>query len=183
MRAVLEARLPSVRTLDGHAESLPLDDRSVDAVVVGNAFHHFDRDRAFAEIRRVVRPDGTLALFWARPVEGEQRQDPVMDDIYEVVDRARTASGIMVAYRVWAEVPASAQGFTASERHEFPFTHVLAAARLADLYATSSDIASMPLAARTTLLTRIAELARRLPATLSLPSRTVVDRCVRSHDA
>ena len=33
----------------------------------GNArVHHFDADRAFAQIRRVLRPGGALALFWAR---------------------------------------------------------------------------------------------------------------------
>ena len=65
MRAVMEQRMPSVRVEDGTAEAIPLNDDSVDVVVVGNAFHHFDRDSAFAEIRRVVRPGGALALFWA----------------------------------------------------------------------------------------------------------------------
>jgi SAM-dependent methyltransferase len=53
MRAVLEERLPAVRVLEGTAESIPLEAGSVDAVVVGNAFHHFDGERAFTEIARV----------------------------------------------------------------------------------------------------------------------------------
>jgi len=65
MRAVIARRLPGVRLLDGSAERIPLDDRGADAVVVGNAFHHFEAERAFAEIRRVLRPGGVLAIFWA----------------------------------------------------------------------------------------------------------------------
>ena len=44
MRAKLETIVPSVRTVDAVAEAFPFEDGSVDGVVVGNAFHHFDRD-------------------------------------------------------------------------------------------------------------------------------------------
>ena len=52
MRAVLEERFPAVRAIVATAESMPMDDGTVDAVVVGNAFHHFERDAAMAEIGR-----------------------------------------------------------------------------------------------------------------------------------
>src|SRR3954463_6409624 len=42
MRAVLERVVPGVRALAGTAESIPLEDASVDAVVVAEAFHWFD---------------------------------------------------------------------------------------------------------------------------------------------
>ncbi|MDQ4107362.1 MAG: class I SAM-dependent methyltransferase, partial [Actinomycetota bacterium] len=58
MRTVLEERLPVVRVVDGTAEAIPPEDGSVDAVTVGNAFHHFERRTAFEEIRRVLRPGG-----------------------------------------------------------------------------------------------------------------------------
>src|SRR5918995_5184843 len=50
MRAVLQERFPTVRAIVATAESMPLDDAAVDAVVVGNAFHHFERGAAMAEI-------------------------------------------------------------------------------------------------------------------------------------
>jgi SAM-dependent methyltransferase len=175
MRAKLEAMLPSVRTVDAVAESLPFEDGSVDGVVVGNAFHHFDRDRAFAELRRILRPGGSLALFWAWPLEEEQRAIRGIEQIYEVVEEMRGASGIAAAYRSWADPPRTAEGFEPFTRREFPHTHVLPSSRLADLYATSSDVASLPAEVRVPLLERIREIARRLPETLRLPERTVVD--------
>jgi len=41
-----------------------MPDRSVDVVVVGQAFHWFDHDAALPEIARVLRPGGVLALTW-----------------------------------------------------------------------------------------------------------------------
>jgi SAM-dependent methyltransferase len=180
MRAVLEERLPAIRVVDGTAEGLPLLGGSVDAVVVGNAFHHFERQTAFAEIHRVLRPGGVLALFWAWPLEDEQRSIPGMEEIYEAADAARCSSEIATAYRSWAEPPTDAEGFGPFERRQFRVTHVILSARLADLYATSSDVASLPDQARTDLLNRIRRLSSGLPDVLHLPARSVVDLCLRS---
>jgi len=59
-------------------------------------------------------------------------------------------------------------------------THVIPSERLADLYATSSDVASLPAAARAHLLDRIRQLSRGLPEILRLPARSVVDLCLKS---
>ena len=181
MRAMLEELLPSVRTVDATAEALPFDDGSVDGVVVGNAFHHFGREAAFAELRRVLRPFGVLALFWAWPLEEEQRSIPGIDDIYDVVERSRASSEIIAAYRSWAEPPEIEEGFERFTRREFPYLHMLPAARLADLYDTSSDVASLPETRREELIERIREIARGLPEMLELPSRTVVDLTRRTN--
>jgi SAM-dependent methyltransferase len=59
MRAVIR-----VDALAGTAEAIPLPDASVDAVLVGQAFHWFDAGRALPEMVRVLRPGGTIGLFW-----------------------------------------------------------------------------------------------------------------------
>jgi SAM-dependent methyltransferase len=63
--ARMRARIdPRAEILDGRAEAIPLPAASVDAVLVGQAFHWFERDRALAEVVRVLRPGGTVGLLW-----------------------------------------------------------------------------------------------------------------------
>ncbi len=66
MRAVLERVVPGARALAGTAEAIPLTDASVDGVFVGEAFHWFDPEPAVAEIRRVLRPGGGIAVLYNR---------------------------------------------------------------------------------------------------------------------
>ena len=179
MRTVIEERLPGVRALDGTAESIPLGDGGADAVVVGNAFHHFDSGLAFAEIRRVLRPGGVLALFWARSGECEDERHPLIREIDAVAERVRVTSPIASAYRGWYDTPGAVAGFTAFERRSFPTVHALPSDRLGDLFATSSDIAALPPTKRASLIRRIRELARGLPEILELPARSEVDLCLR----
>src|SRR3954464_7845825 len=59
MRALIPAE-----SYAGTAEEIPLPDGSVDAIVVGQAFHWFDAARALPEMVRVLRPGGRIGLFW-----------------------------------------------------------------------------------------------------------------------
>lgn len=64
MLDVLRAKLVDVAAHPGAAESIPLEDASVDAVTVAQAFHWFEREAACAEIARVLAPGGILGLVW-----------------------------------------------------------------------------------------------------------------------
>ena len=64
MRAELVAATPGVEAIDGVAEHIPLADASVDTVTVAQAFHWFHFDDALAEIKRVLRPGGHLAILF-----------------------------------------------------------------------------------------------------------------------
>ena len=174
MRAVLTTNLPEVHAVPGTAEAIPVGDGEADVVVVGNAFHHFDAAAAFVEIRRVLRPGGALALFWARTDEDTDTMQLGIREIDEVVERERASSPIVEAYFSWFEPPEHLDGFTALERRSFPTTRTMASARLGDLFATSSDIASLPEPRRSRLLARIGELAAELPETVELAERSDV---------
>jgi SAM-dependent methyltransferase len=56
--------LPTVTVVAGRAESIPLPDESIDAVLAGQAAHWFDLDRAMPEIFRVLNPGGVFAGLW-----------------------------------------------------------------------------------------------------------------------
>jgi SAM-dependent methyltransferase len=86
MREVLRERLPHVRTMSGTAEAIPLPDGCADAVFVAEAFHWFDPPAAAAEIARVLKPGGGLALLWNTP--GSEELDWVAE-LHETVMRHR----------------------------------------------------------------------------------------------
>lgn len=64
-------RLPDVPFDFGSAEHLPYEDRSFDAAICAQAFHWFDQDLALAEITRVVRPGGVVAIWWKSIMRGD----------------------------------------------------------------------------------------------------------------
>jgi len=64
MRAKFAELFPSIPLLDGTAESIPVENSSVDAVFIAQAFHWFATEAALTEIARVLKPGGGLGLIW-----------------------------------------------------------------------------------------------------------------------
>jgi SAM-dependent methyltransferase len=62
MRALIGVGEP----VAGTAESIPLPDSSADGVFAADAFHWFEAEAALAEIARILKPGGVLALLWNR---------------------------------------------------------------------------------------------------------------------
>jgi len=67
LREVLATNVGAERVYEGVAEAIPLPDGSVYAVTVADAFHWFDHAAALAEIGRVLRPGGGLAVLSTVP--------------------------------------------------------------------------------------------------------------------
>jgi SAM-dependent methyltransferase len=142
---------PAAQALDGTAEAIPLPDDSADAVTVGQAFHWFDGPRALAEIERVLRPGGALALVWnRRPTESSALHAAITEMISPYRgDAPSHGSG------AWRE---SFAGRELTERH-FRFTQRLDADGLADRVGSTSFVAALDDAIREPLLHRVRALA------------------------
>jgi SAM-dependent methyltransferase len=56
---------PAAMAVSASAEAIPLREQTVDLITCATAWHWFDTDRAVAGTRRVLRPGGHLALWWA----------------------------------------------------------------------------------------------------------------------
>jgi SAM-dependent methyltransferase len=64
MRTVFADAVVGVEVVAGQAESIPLADGSVDAVVASSSWHWVDPPVALAEVARVLRPGGVLGAVW-----------------------------------------------------------------------------------------------------------------------
>jgi SAM-dependent methyltransferase len=60
----LRSAVPDAVVHQGSAEDIPLADASVDAILVAQAWHWVDQDKALPSVARVLRPGGTLGLVW-----------------------------------------------------------------------------------------------------------------------
>ncbi len=55
---------PGFKAIDGTAEHTGLGSGSVDAIVSGQAFHWFDRQKARLEFKRILKENGLVVLIW-----------------------------------------------------------------------------------------------------------------------
>ena len=67
MRSVLRAQVPRATAVNGRAESIPLPDRSADAILASSSWHWVDPVPAVAEAARVLVPGGLLGAVWSGP--------------------------------------------------------------------------------------------------------------------
>ena len=146
MRAELRRALPDVRALPGRAETVPLPDASVDAVLAGHALHWFDMDVAGPEIARVLVPGGILAGLWN-----------VLDNRVGWVAGLEQVSGSAAigprdtlsswrAPTAGAHLPSSglAARFGSAEQAEFPHGQRRTAGSLVAALATRAGVLVMP---------------------------------------
>jgi SAM-dependent methyltransferase len=153
MRAHLEAALPEARALAGRAEEIPLRDSSIDAVTVAQAFHWFDAQRALAEIHRVLRPGGGLALVW----NSRDLADPLQSAVEAIIRpiRVRAEAGPRPEPR--ADIDRS-RLFSPVEERRFPHEQPLPRSAVLDRVASMSFVAAAPNEERAALLARVRDL-------------------------
>jgi ubiquinone/menaquinone biosynthesis C-methylase UbiE len=171
--AEMRAALPEgVSALQGTAESIPLSTAAADAVTVAQAFHWFDGEAALAEIHRVLRPGGALALVWNRRVD----EHPVNQALEALLEphRLGTPTHRTDAWRVQFE---RTRLFGPLEESSFPYGQTLDADGMADRIGSISFVASLPPADHARVLDAARALAESGPVTI--PYRTEVQVCER----
>ncbi|MGE0221477.1 class I SAM-dependent methyltransferase [Mycolicibacterium sp.] len=169
MLELLSSSLPDTPALLGTAEEIPLPDDSVDAVLVAQAWHWFDPERAAKEVARVLRPGGRLGLVW-------NNRDERLGWVKEL--------GQIVGHEVdpFTQTTQLPPGFTDVERHQVEWTSYLTPQALIDLVASRSYCITSPAKVRARTLDRVRELLASHPALanttgLALPYVTV---CIRA---
>jgi ubiquinone/menaquinone biosynthesis C-methylase UbiE len=133
MRRVLQEVVPGVEALFGTAEAIPLPDESVDAVTVAQAFHWFEVDRALAEIYRVLRPMGGLAIVW----NAWDDDDPLMNAIDDLIRPLRQPGSDDKKAQVLASTL-----FTSYDERAFPNVDRIDADRVVDQVSSISAVAA-----------------------------------------
>ena len=158
MRAVLEEVVPGAESRAGSAEAIPLEDDEVDAAFSGEAFHWFASPATIAELERVLRPGGGLAIFWNIFLQSEP---PLPDEAEAMLAEAFARGGMPGLPRVlsgkWRE-PLSVSRF--GELHEDELVRDVVTDRegwIANMLSVSS-IAHQPDEDRTALAERLREL-------------------------
>lgn len=180
MLAVLRAELPSVDALPGTAEDIPLPDASVDAVLVGQAFHWFNPEPAAEEIARVLRPGGVLAALW----NADDTSVEWVAGYHRAASEEREVPGVPSG-GARDDLPATPD-FEPSEKAEFGHSQRLTVDGLIDVLGTHSwalistpeERAEAYARIRTYLATR-PEVGTASDGTFELPLRTAVFRAVR----
>lgn len=173
----LRHQVPEAAALPGTAEKIPLPDASVDAVVVGQAIHWFDQDRALPEIARVLRPGGPLATL-----------SNADDDRVGWVAGLGEVSPSQVSFLGWTDSPGRKiephPAFSAPESADFPHLLPRTAESLLATIATHSHMLVLEPAEREAAKQRIADYLYSRPETaegeFDLHLVTRVQRCVHA---
>jgi SAM-dependent methyltransferase len=175
LREVLVGKLGASRVHDGVAEALPIADESVDAVTVADAFHWFDQQRALAEIHRVLRPGGGLAVLatvpdwsgasWAHElgtlVQSSRPEHPHFDG------------------PPWQDAVRAAGGWKAPREIRVTTSQPAVPARIVDHLGSMSWIAAMPDGERTATLERMRALVQAGQTPAELPLHVVIGLSAR----
>ena len=169
--AEMRAALPgSVRALDGTAEAIPLEEapwtwsRSPRRSTGSTA-------AALAEIHRVIRPGGRLALLWNRRVEDA----PVNRAIEALVEPQRMGTPTHRGDG-WRAAFEGTSLFGPLEEHVFASEQVLDEDGLAARISSISFIARLPEPERAALIARARELTADGPVTVPYRTEVVIGR-------
>lgn len=78
---------PKAQVSVGNFEEFPLKEKTFDLVVSATAFHWIDPEVGYQKAADVLKPNGTLALFWNKPVQTIQDSSDCFHAIQNIYKR------------------------------------------------------------------------------------------------
>jgi SAM-dependent methyltransferase len=163
MREVFTRAVPGVPMVAATAEAIPLRRATMDVVVVAQAFHWFDPERALAEIARVLRGPGWLALIWNERDES----DPMVAELVRI-SKWDLCQPYPVGRDFGLDIDASHR-FGSVLRTKTEFTQWLDRAAFVEQVASRSYVRVLPDDERQALLDQIAAFASTLAEPIAMP--------------
>ena len=174
LAAVLARRLPTVRLLVGRAESLPLSDASVDAVLVSSAWHWLDVEAAVAEIARVLHPGGLLGTLWTSLDRQTARGAVLWESARGLMPHRSDRSQ---GYRPEAVCLPAGGPFAQPEIASLQSSGRVRPGRLAEVIGTYSSVITLPAPERERLLAQVRDSVAANPAFVGRARVTVPFSC------
>jgi SAM-dependent methyltransferase len=162
--AAMRAFITGAHVIEGTAEAIPLADGSVDAVTVAQAFHWFRPDEALAEIGRILRPSGALALIW----NTRDERHPVQAAISSILEPLSRDTPRRKQPDARSVLDASGL-FTPCETATFDHAQALDEEGLVERVCSISFVASAPADVRGVVEARVRALAHDAGGTVQLP--------------
>jgi SAM-dependent methyltransferase len=176
MRERLAVTIGRERVREGIAEAIPLADASVDAVTVADGFHWFDQARALAEIDRVLRAGGGLAVVSTVPDwSGASWAHELGTLVEEIRPEHPAFDG-----PPWQEAVRAAGGWAEPRQIRVTTSQPADPDRIIAWVASMSFVAGLPARERTGWLGRVAELVETGETPAELPVHFVVGLTNRS---
>lgn len=148
MLVALRASVHGVPTFVGTAERMPLPDASLDALLLGQAWHWVDPELAGAEAGRVLRSGGVLGLVWN-----------IRDESDPWIHRLTGVMHSSAAERMIADGgPAVGEPFGALESRTWEWTRTIGRSALLDMVASRSYVITATESERARILREVGEL-------------------------
>lgn len=156
LRRLLSDSIGAERMREGTAEAIPLEDGSVAAVTVADAFHWVEPTGGLAEIARVLRPGGGLALL-ACAVDwgGASWAHEVGTAIAELRPEHPLFDGPS-----WQQSVKAAGGWTEPREIQLTFSERTDTERVIDYIGSMSWVAALPRERRADTLAHVGEIIR-----------------------
>lgn len=174
-----KALYPETEVMVGTAESIPLPDQSVDAIIAAQAAHWFKGELSLKEIHRVLKPNGKLGLIW-------NARDESLEWVAEMTRIIDPHEGGAPRYKSmnWRKPFESTNLFSPLQYKNFRYVQSGPRQMVLDRVASISFISALPESDHKSVLAQINQLLEANPVTrakeaIDLPYRTDVFWCSR----